>query len=183
MVSQPVVIIPEKPTRWVRRRIALLACGASLAIALAGPAGAQVTPGGPVGPNQVFGGLVNNSTGSPNPAVIRMACFGPIRPGQTGHPFAGQTVAVFQPEVIVGNFGFTGPLAHEIEAFFGPPPPSPITLVPGNPVFTQYGVPQAIPTSTVLPCAGRGQVTFVPLPMSPPTSRPAVVPVAYVGQP
>jgi hypothetical protein len=95
----------------------------------------------------------------------------------------GQTVKVFQPGLVPGSFGFTGPKAHKIEAFFGPPPPSPLVPAPGGVVFTRYGVAMPIPTSTVLPCAGKGQVTFVPIPLSPPSSRTFGVPVNYVGQP
>jgi hypothetical protein len=114
-----------------------------------------------------------------------MACFGPIKPGQMGHPFSGQTVEVFRPEVIVGRFGYTGSSATSIVAFFGPPPPTPVTTPPttSTVTFRYYGVTKQIPTSLLLPCAGTGNVYFVPLPMSPPTSKPAVVPVAYVGQP
>ena len=109
MAAQPIIRIATSLGRRVRRRVAFLACGATLAIALAAaPVGAQLPLGGPIGPNQVFGALVNGSTGYPSPATIRMACFGPIRPGQTGHPLPGQTVEVFQPEVIVGHFGYTG---------------------------------------------------------------------------
>ena len=164
----------------VGRRLTWLAIPALLMIALAAaPAAAQPPFGGPIGPNQVFGGLVNGSTGDPTPATIRMGCFGPVRPGQTGHPLAGQTVEVFRPEVIMGHFGFTGSAANSIEALFGPPPPAPAS--PGV-VLHSYGVAMAIPTSLTLPCFGDGQVSFVPLPNSP-TARTAVVPVRFVGQP
>lgn len=57
------------------------------------PAGAANT----VGPDQFFTGVVNGVPGNTIvPITIRMACFGPIRPGQTGHPMAGQTLAVHQ---------------------------------------------------------------------------------------
>ena len=148
-------------------------------------AGAAVPPQGKIGPHQVFGGLVNGRNGIGTPAPIRMACFGPIRPGQTGHPMAGQTVEVFRPEAILGHFGNTGARATSIVAFFGPPPPTPAPATPGasTVTFYRYGVVKAIPTSVVLPCAGTGTVFFVPLPMSPPTSRAATVRVAYIGQP
>ncbi len=142
----------------------------------------SVPPGGHVRPGQVFGGLVNASTGSPAPVTIAMGCFGPIRPGQTGHPFAGQTVEVFRPEVVQGHFGFTGSAATAIGAFFGPPPPSATPVASSYVRLSHYGVAEAIPTSLTLPCGGAGQVTFVPLPMSP-TSRTATVAVTFVGQP
>ena len=78
--------------------------------------------------------------------------------------------------------GYTGAVATSIRVFFGPPPPAG-TPGTGLLTFSRYGVAKAIPASLLLPCGGSGQVTFVPLPMSPPTSRPAVVPVTYVGQP
>ena len=148
-------------------------------------AGAAVPPQGKVGPHQVFGGLVNGKNGVPAPAVIRMACFGPVRPGQTGHPMAGQTVEVFRPEAIVGHFGNTGAHATSIVAFFGPPPPTsaPPTPSASTVTFYRYGVVKPIPTALVLPCGGTGTVSFVPLPQSPPTSRDATVRVSYVGQP
>jgi hypothetical protein len=41
-----------------------------------------------------------------------MACFGPTRPGRTGHPLAGQQLTVFIPEVLIlpspGNTGARG---------------------------------------------------------------------------
>ena len=165
----------------------LLILGASLVIAssaaVASGAGAVVPPQGKVGPNQYFSASVNGQLGVGAPATIQMACFGPLRPGETGHPMAGQTVEVFRPEVIVAQEGFTGPSAHRISAFFNAPPPSPVVAA-GNVTFTRYAVPKKIPTSLVLPCAGSGNVYFVPFPSSPiGPAKDAVVPVTYVGQP
>lgn len=163
--------------------------GASAVIATAAlvvpAAGAVLPPQRKVGPNQVFGANINGSTGVTSPAPIQMACFGPLRPGETGHPMAGQTLEVFRPEAIVGHFGFTGARATSIVVFFGPPPPasSGATPGPGNVTFKKYGLTKAIPTSLVLPCAGTSIASFVPLPMSPPTSRSATVRVAYLSQP
>jgi hypothetical protein len=149
-------------------------------------ASAAAPPQRKVGPNQVFAASVNRQTGVGMPAAIRMACFGPIRPGQTGHPMGGQTVEVLRPEVVVANDGFTGPTANEIRVFFNAPPPSPAATptVSSSVTFHRYGVRRAIPTSMFLPCAGRGNVYFVPLPagaLGP--ARSGVVPVNYVGQP
>ena len=143
---------------------------------------AAAAPPTRVGPDQVFRALVNGHSGYPTAVTIRMACYGPILPGQTGHPMAGQFVKVVRGAATVSHTGFTGPNATSIGVFFGPPPPG---ALPGaGPVgITRYGVAKVIPTSLVLPCSGTGQVTFVPLPMSPPTSRAGVVPVSYVGQP
>jgi hypothetical protein len=180
--------------RSVMSRRTLVAVAAAAAVTLLMVASASALPvQGKVGPNQVFGGLVNGQGGASAPAVIRMACFGPLRPGQTGHPLAGQTVEVFRPEAIVGHFGNTGPNGTSIVAFFGPPPPEPQATTSPTPVsagtvtFKRYGVVKAIPKSLVLPCSGTGHVFFVPMPFTPPMSgsipTPAVVPVSYVGQP
>ena len=145
-------------------------------------ASATIPPQGKVGPNQYFDGFVNGQNGQSSPAVIRMACFGAIRPGQTGHPMAGQTVEVLRPEVIVvGHTGFTGPNANRIVAFFGP---QPSVGTDSTVTFKHYGITKAIPTSLVLPCAGSGTVSFVPMPRTAAsTSHPATVPVNYEGQP
>ena len=77
---------------------------------------AQVQDPVPIGPNQSFVGLVN---GSRSKAVIEMACFGPSRPGEYGHPLAGQTLEV-SPVGPVANpvaWGFTG-TARQIEATY-----------------------------------------------------------------
>jgi len=148
-------------------------------------AGAAVPPQGKVGPNQIFGGLVNGHSGIGAPAAIKMACFGPVRKGEKGHPMPGQTVEVFRPEAILGHFGNTGKNATSIMAFFGPPPPSPAPATPAasTVTFKQYGVTKPIPTSLLLPCSGTGTVWFIPMPQSPPTSGDATVRVSYVGQP
>jgi len=149
-------------------------------------AGAAIPPQGKVGPRQYFEGLVNGQAGIGTPVAIKMACFGPVRPGEKGHPIAGQTVEVMRPLVIVvGHSGYTGKSATSIVAFFGPPPPTPSPVPPGasTVTFQKYGVKKPIPTSLLLPCYGTGTVSFVPIPQSPPSSRDATVPVSYVGQP
>ena len=161
----------------------VIACSSAI---LAAPAEAAIPPQGKVGPNQSFTGLINGHTGIGTPVTIRMACFGAIRPGQTGHPMAGQTVEVLLPEVITTNDGFTGPSANRISTFFNAPPPSPAATPPttGTVTFRRYAAPKAIPTSLLLPCAGQGNVYFVPFPSSPlGPAKDAVVPVSYVGQP
>ena len=136
----------------------------------------------PVRPHQHFQALINGQNGSANPVVIRMACVGPIRPGQTGHAFGGQTIAVRLATGTGSSFGYTGSSATSIRAFFGAPPPGGTGASTNTVNFTLYET-KALPTSLVLPCAGKSTVTFVPLPMSPPTSRSAAVPVVYEGQP
>ena len=119
-------------------------------------------------PHQNFGGLVNGSRAS---ATVRMACFGPIRPGQTGHPMANQPL-----EVIQGAFGgYTGSRATSIVARFREDPSVGVQ-------FTHYGVAEPIPTSLELPCDGQGLVIFSPEPSSS-TAKAATVTVNYVGQP
>ena len=171
----------------MHRKLVIL--GASLVVAssaaLTSGAGAAIPPQGKIGPNQYFSASVNGQLGIGPPATIQMACFGPLRLGQTGHPMAGQTVEVFRPEVIVTHQGYTGPNAHSISAFFNGPPPSPAAAAAaGEVTFTRYGVSKTIPVSLVLPCAGTGNVYFVPLPKTPiGPAMDAVVPVNYVGQP
>jgi hypothetical protein len=153
---------------------------AVLAFALAGmPAQA-----GTVGPQQYFTGVINGKDGNTTiPITIEMACAGPYHPGQTGHPVAGQTLAVhqlFPPSAPAGSLGKTGS-DSEIGVFFSAPPPA-IAAAAGTPVFTLYDQSQPLPTSLTLPCAGTGTVWFTPIPVVPP-SQSATVPVQYVGQP
>ena len=178
--------------RRANRWCCALAAGAVLAtLGLPTVAGARTVPppfGGRVKPGQVFSATVNGQSGVGGPVTIAMACFGPVHPGETGHPMAGQTVAVLGPNVVIGTPGNTGAHGTEIGAFFGPPPPAaartaaPVTSSGGPVSFRRY-VHQAIPTAEVLACSGTGRVTFVALPMSPGTSSDVVVPVSYVGQP
>jgi hypothetical protein len=170
-------------TKRIRRAVVLGGIGVliGLQMAAAATAGAQTSAGGPIRPNQVFGALVNGQNGASAPAVIEMGCYGPLKPGQTGHPLRGQTVTVYQPEDIVGDFGNTGPDAHEIGAFFGPPPPASLAGTSGPVFFHRYRT-LPIPTSEILPCSGSGQVTFVPLPLVPGVETVAV-PVVFAPQP
>ncbi len=146
-------------------------------------AAAATPPQGRIGPDQVFAASVAGQLGVGAPAAIQMACFGPLRRGETGHPLAGQSVEVFRPEVVDTHDGFTGPAAHTISVFFGAPPPAPASAV-GAVTFSRYGVSRKIPDSLVLPCSGSGTVSFVPFPSTPlGPARDAVVPVTYASQP
>jgi hypothetical protein len=149
--------------------------------ALALPAGAAVN----VGPNQFFTGVINGHDGNTTiPIVIRMACFGAIRPGETGHPMAGQTLAVhqlFPPTTTAGSLGFTGN-DSQIGVFFNTVPPVARSSSASTPNFRRYDVTKPLSTSLTLPCGGSGTVYFVPIPVIPP-SRAATVPVEFVGQP
>ena len=162
-------------------RAGVMAVAVIAVLAVGMPGVATARAGNRIGPDQRFRALVNGHLGYSAPVAIRMACSGTVQPGQTGHPMAGQTVKVVLRAATAPRDGFTGANATSIEAFFGPPPPAAATSA-GPVSFGRVGVAKRIPTALVLPCSGTGQVTFVPLPMSPPTSRPAVVPISYLAQ-
>jgi hypothetical protein len=121
-------------------------------------------------PNQLFVGFVNNQRPS---ATIRMACFGPVRPGQTGHPVAGQTLTVTRSLDVPG--GNTGSAGNEVQAIFTTP------SVAVAATFRNYRT-LPLPTWLTLPCAGSSRVSFVPTPSSR-TARSDTVRVSFVGQP
>jgi hypothetical protein len=131
----------------------------------------------PVRPHQHFIGRINGRTGRPHRVVIKMACFGAVRPGETGHPMGGQTVAV---QMVDGGraTGYTG-TGTTIGAFFGAPPPS-----ADSASYVAFHVYRSkkIPTSLSLPCSGSGTVTFVALPLNF-HEHSFGVPVSFVGQP
>ncbi|GAA0408618.1 hypothetical protein GCM10009530_71280 [Microbispora corallina] len=145
------------------------------ALATAAPAVAGAVDPAPIGPNQYFSGLVNGQSGT---STIKMACFGPVYPGQTGHPLAGQTVEVRRAlSTSTTGVGYTGGAAKAIGVAFGN-----ATSATAPIVLRFYGAPAEIPTSLNLPCYGSGTVSFVPAPSSP-SARPATVTVNFVGQP
>ncbi|MCU1430516.1 MAG: hypothetical protein JWL83_4516 [Actinomycetia bacterium] len=184
--------IMKAPGRALRKDTVATRLRASIAAAVVAGAALGVMPAaraatGPathvrIGPHQAFVGLVNGSTGSPSPATINMQCFGPVTPGEMGHPVPGQTLEVAQPTATAAAFGNTGDNATQISVFFGAPPPGAATKS-GAVTFIRYGVVKKIPKRLLLPCSGSGNVTFVPLPMSPPTSKSFSVPVQFAGQP
>lgn len=153
---------------------AVTGAGLAAGTAQASPAQATTT----VGHKQYFTGVINGIDGNTtNPITIKMTCTGS---GQTGHPQAGQTLAVhqlFPPGS--GSLGYTGKDAR-IGVFFKVPPPAVAQAGTSAPVFTRYDRPRPLPTSLVLPCAGTGTVWFTPIPVVPP-SRSATVPVRYVS--
>jgi hypothetical protein len=152
-----------------------------LAAASLGPLPAAAS-GAPIGPNELYRPLINKSAGLTSPVVVQMACFGAIRPGQTGHPMAGQTISVLRATASGPLIGKTGAHANSIGAFFGSLPPA--AAVPradtSNVIFTHFGT-RAMPTSLVLPCAGKATVTFISIPLEPSTS--VGIAVSFVGQP
>lgn len=161
------------------RRVPFVLGAAIVVVASAGAtvAWAQGPATGPIRPHQPFVGLINGSDGIGGSVGINMACFGPVRPGQRGHPMAGQSVGIGQPEAIAGSFGNTGSKGTAIVAFFGTPP----TTTTGSLTFHRY-VTVKMPTSLLLPCSGSGTVTFVAVPKSP-TEQSFSVPVTFAGQP
>jgi hypothetical protein len=157
----------------------LLVVGSVLGLLLGVGVPASTAGGVPIGANQAFVGSVN---GRFRNAAINMACFGPISPGQTGHPMADQTLEiysppppiVFGPPVKVGN---TGASATSITA----------VVTAGGTVYARlrlwdYFAPKAIPTTSWLPCAGLGVVRLVPRPWSK-GAKVAAISVSFVGQP
>lgn len=159
------------------RRTLIGASLVAIAIGIIAPGVSGAAAHGKIGPRQYFAGSVNGSLGTPKPAIIKVVCPGPA--GVSGHPLSGQTVEVGLAISTVPNAGYTGKRATSIAAFFGAQPPVPTG--PGQVTFTRYRVPQAIPTSLMLPCSGTGVVTFVPFSESPPISRSEGVPVEYVN--
>lgn len=161
-------------SRARRAAIASAVVGCTVAAgATAGWATAIASFGKKIVPNQRFVGSVNGSSAH---ASIQMGCFGPSRPGQTGHPFVDQSAEVLRAQA-VARFGNTGKRARHIIAYF----PSP-RGVPQRISFTSYGVRRPIPTSFVLPCFGSGRVTFKPKPTSP-TAKTFSVTVQFSPQP
>ena len=165
-------------------RIAVVVTMPVVALAAAAqPAGAAHK----VGPGQYFTGVINGRNGNTTiPITIRMACFGPIIPGQTGHPMKGQTLAIhqlFPPTTTGGSLGYTGTDA-EVGVFFNAPPPAAprVRAAATTPIFHRYNRPQPLSTALTLPCGGTGTVWFTPIPVIPP-SRSQSVSVQYVGQP
>ncbi len=142
-----------------------------------------------VGPGQYFTGVINGTNGNTAiPIPIQMACFGPVKPGATGHPMGGQTLAVHQlfPPSVTGTLGRTGN-DSTIGVFFGAPPPSArhgagARAVSKTISFVHYDRTKGLPTSLTLPCDGTGTVWFVPIPVVPP-SQATAVPVEFASQP
>jgi hypothetical protein len=133
----------------------LAATGAVIGVALATatPASADVTI--PIGPKQVFHGLVN---GVHDKAQITVICPGPV--GLTGHPAAGQTISVAQGSTSSGTGGYTGSAGTSVVAGFS----SSSSATAWR--FTTYNDPQPIPTTISVPCSGSDIISFVPQPTS-----------------
>ena len=142
-------------------------------------AGAAIQPGGKIGPHQAFVGTVNHNNGLKTHAQIRVACPGPIRPGERTHPLGHQPLAVSRVAAVAAKFGNTGAHGTHINAYLGIPPSA--TDAGGIASFTHYDAPKPIPTTLSVPCSGSGYITFISFPRDPGTSRSFVVPVDYVN--
>lgn len=156
----------------------LLAIGPAAAAAT-GPAPAP----SPIGQNQFFSGLVNGSDGFSKPAIIQTTCIGPVVPGETGHPLAGQTVEV-TPALNTGNgndLGYTGS-ATSIAASLGWPYPGAFTNLEPVAKFSSYFVQEPIAVTLTVPCGGTGAMVFAPV-QGGTTGRSATVPVTFESQP
>jgi hypothetical protein len=163
----------------VRLRTITPLLAALAAAGLAAPS-AQAADPVAVGPNIFFTASVNPlSTSAAAEPVIKVVCPGPITPGETGHPLAGQFVEVdaVGPPVTTTQVGFTGSAAREIDALFSGP--SSATVNPPV-VLKFFFAPVQIPTTLNLPCGGSGVVSFVPIPTSP-TARGVAVNVLYAN--
>jgi hypothetical protein len=144
-------------------------CGAAVAVA-------QVQDPVPIGPNQAFVGLVNGSSFN---AVIEMACFGPSRPGERGHPLAGQTLEV-RPVGPVANpvaWGFTG-AARQIMATYAISNTLEIVLAR----FSSYYVKAPLSTRLSFPCSGSAVIPFKPV-AGGPLAHPWNTTVTFAPQP
>lgn len=152
-----------------------VAAGAAIAAAV-WVAPVASAAGALVGPRQYFTASVNGQTGETIPVVIKVVCPGP---SSSGHPLAGQTVAIheiFPPSGGTIALGYTGKHATSIGVFITAPPAAtaPATT---HINLTRYGS-KAIPTTLTLPCAGRGYASFVPMPLDP-SAHAVVVPVTF----
>lgn len=161
-----------------RRFAAGVAIGAAamLASAATAAAAAPVQDPVPIGPNQPFVGLVNGSSSN---AVIEMACFGPARPGEYGHPLAGQTLEVnpVAPVASAVGWGFTG-TADTIEATYAISNTLEVLLAS----FNSYYVTAPLSTSLSFPCSGSAVIPFTPVDGGP-LARPWNTTVTFQSQP
>jgi hypothetical protein len=82
------------------RVLSVTAAAAALAVfpgvAVATPARGPVSDPVAIGPHESFVGDVNGAISN---GVIQMGCFGPVRPGEMGHPLAGQSSEVQGPDL------------------------------------------------------------------------------------
>lgn len=169
----PRISAPKAPAALAAALVPALAA----VLAAAAPASAAG-----IGPNQHFVGALNGD--STSPAALRMGCFGPVTPGETGHPLANQFAEVLSPAASSGSAtapGFTGSLADAVDISIVYARGTVVVVTPIGEV-TAYGQELEIPTSLVLPCFGSGTLVFDPAPTSP-TAVPYDLTIDFVGQP
>jgi len=160
----------------IRRFVVGVAIGATTLFCSAAVAVGRVQDPVLIGPNQSFVGLINNSSSK---ATIEMACFGPSRPGEYGHPLAGQTLEVKQVGLVTAPLarGFTG-TAREIQATYEISNTLEILLAD----FSSYYAEAPLSTSLSLPCSGTAVIPFTPVEGGP-RARPWKTTVTFVPQP
>jgi len=153
-----------------------VAIGATTLFGSATIAAAQVQDPVLIGPNQSFVGLVNNRSAN---ATIEMACFGPSRPGEYGHPLAGQTLEVklVGPVTSAVPLAFTG-TAREIQATYAISNTLEVLLAE----FSSYYVQAPLSTSLTFPCTGTAVIPFTPVEGGP-RAHPWNTTVTFVPQP
>jgi hypothetical protein len=160
------VTLPFFSTR--ARLMASAVAGFAVAgLAFAPGAAAAVTP---IGPNQIFLGLVN---GSSTKVKFDVVCPGAAK---KGHP-VGDTVGVEKLQDPIPGFGRTGnasAITAKLEYVAG-------TLAVLEPVakFTTYTT-KPVPSSVVTPCSGTGKMIFTPV-KGGSGATSASVPVTFVN--
>lgn len=162
-------------------RVRSATAGFPLAAALAAVlAAACPAAAGTIGPDQYYSGDVNGHTTGPAP--IRMACFGPVHPGESGHPLSGQ-YAQADPASASSTTGpgYTGSAGTAVSIALIITSGTIVRVVPLGTV-SDYDTRVAIPTTLTLPCYGGAQVSFSPVPGSA-TAKTATLTVDFVGQP
>jgi hypothetical protein len=175
MVSSPeeaIMGLLFAATPFTSTRRALLVASAVAGFAVAGLAiapgvAAAVTP---IGPNQIFLGLVNGSSAKVKFDVV---CPGPANQGSP----VGDTVGVEKLQDPIPGFGRTGKasaIEAKLEYAVG-------TLAVLEPVtkFTTYTT-KKVPTSVVTPCSGTGKMIFAPI-KGGSGATSASVPVTFVN--
>lgn len=153
-------------------RLAVLGATALLTLAGAGVASAAQDPL-PIGPHQYFSGVVNGQANTP---TIRTDCAGPVSPGQTGHPVAGQYVEAVPASSTAAGTGYTG-AAHTLQITLTTSSAGATGLIGST---TNYYAPLAIPTTLTVPCGGTGKVVLTPQPIGD-TDRAATVTVNFIS--
>ena len=127
--------------------------------------------GGTIRPDQTFFGLVN---GDATAATVAVACPEAVRPGETGPPVSGQTIAVRSPSPSVTPGGATGARGTTIVAQFL----TTSTAATSSITFDHYGS-KVLPSTLMLPCLGSGSIVFTPRPTST-TAHSESMTVTYV---